>query len=328
MSYLYFYWSAAVWVLAIISLAGVLGAGVGVDIPGALAFGSHPYNSPEAFGVWSAPLVMTQDRIYTHVSVDGGSDKLFMVDNGYRYVTFTPSLARGVGFEAVGETATNVIDRRRVRTPIGTVRRLGIGGLEVDDMLVQVCPIMHTLSNSLGLRIHGVVGTNLMARYLTTIDFEEDRIVFTQRTPSSRARLLAEDGAVALPFGPHPFSSGSCHIFSIRIRINGVPVDAIVDLGFTGGILTNLAPRELGLRMRSGDLRGFPVAIAGYRGTGRMAVACTVTVGNSSTSDVPVIVFYSRGAPSFVIVGVQFLNRFKPTFDFAGRSLILRPVSD
>ena len=316
------------WLLAIIPLVGVLGVGVGVDIPGALAVGSHPYNSPEAFGVWSAPLVMIQDRIYTHVSVDGGSDKLFMVDNGFRYVTFAPSLAQGVGFEAGSEIATNVIDRRRVRTPIGTVRRLGIGDLEVDNVLVQVCPTMHTLSNSLGRRIHGVVGTNLMVRYLTTIDFEEGRIVFAQRTASSRARFLAEDGAVALPFGPHPFSSGSCHIFSIRICINGVPVDAIVDLGFTGGILTNLDRRELGLRMCSGDLRGFSVAIAGYHGKGRRAVARTVAFGNLSTSDVPVIVFSSRGAPSFTIVGVQFLSRFKLTFDFAGRSLILRPVSD
>ena len=316
------------WLLVLISLLGVLGVGVGADIPGSYAVSSHPYSSPEAYGVWSTPLLTIEGRLYTHVSVDGGDEKLFMVDNGFRYVTFTPSLANEVGFEAVSEIATNIIDRRQVRTPLGTVHELNIGDLKIENIFVQVCATMHTLSNSLGLRIHGVLGTNMMINYLTTFDFGEERIVFTPRTPTNRAHLLAESGTIALPFGPHPFSSGSCHIFSVRIRINGVPVDAIVDLGFTGGILTNLNHRELGLRLESGDLRGFPVAVAGYRGKGRMAVASTVEAGDLSTRDVPVVVFSSRRAPTFTIIGVQFLNRFKPTFDFAGRSLILQPVSD
>ncbi len=112
----------------------------------------------------------------------------------------------------------------------------------------------------------------------------------------------------------------------MEISINGAAVDAIVDLGYPGEIMTTLDPVTLCVDPHYNSPR-VEVAVAGYKGEGLMSVAREVGIGQSKLADVSILCFSATGAPPLAILGVDFMKRFDLTFDFQHQELILRPVS-
>jgi hypothetical protein len=270
----------------------------------------------------TAPLLMFQDRIFTLVNIGGRDDLLFMIDNGCYYSNIEPEQAEEALFNPISEKTVDSAGKKNVQLDIGRIPEMRIGGLELKDEVVAISPLMPLISRGIGKNVSGIVGMRTLCRQLTTLDFEGGRIIFRPNLPEARREIMEQPGmVVALPCKPMLGTNG--HLLTMKIAVNGVEVDAIVDLGFAGGLITNRDPESLGLD-RYLKQATFPVAIAGLVGEGHRTWARRVEIGGLQISGLEAIHVDAPGEPKTVIVGVAFLKHFEVTLDYLNQKLILR----
>jgi len=280
--------------------------------------------TPDPAVIKTAPLLMFQQYLLTRVSVSQGKELLFLIDNGCYYTMVESEHVADNDFRRVSEKKVNSAGRRNVPLEIGELSRIRLGELEIEDEMVTLSPLLHDISKGIGRNVHGVIGMRTLSRYLTTFDFASGRIIFRLNGPQARQEIIDQPGMiVVLPCKPTPISRTNKHLFAIEMTINGVPVDAIVDLGFSGGILTNFDPWQLDLD-RYRTQRRISVAIAGLVGEGWMTWARRVEIDGHQIDGVEAIYVPAPDVPRVVIVGVEFLKRFEVTFDYQNQELILR----
>ncbi len=276
------------------------------------------------FPAKTAPLLIFQQRLLTRVSVADGDEQWFMIDNGCYYTAVEPELAAGSDYLSVSNKQVNSAGKRGVLLDIGRLSAMRIGELELRDELVTVSPLIQEISRRINHRIHGIVGMYTFSRFLTTIDFASGQIIFRPNEPEARRQIMSQPGTiVALRCKPSLISRTNAHLFAIEMEINGVAVDAIVDLGFSGGIITNFDPEELNLDRYMKEER-IAIAIAGLVGEGHQTWARSVVIVGHRIDGVEAIWVDAPQAPRLVIVGVDFLKRFEVTFDYENDELILR----
>ena len=61
--------------------------------------------------------------------------------------------------------------------------------------------------------------------------FGEGLIILVDADIEAVVEMQSAAGSVSLPFGDHPFSATSEQIFSVKLVVNGIEIDAVVDLG-------------------------------------------------------------------------------------------------
>ena len=272
----------------------------------------------------TAPLLIFQQRLLTHVSVAQGKELLFLIDNGCYYTMVESEHVADNDFRRVSEKRVNSAGRRDVPLEIGELSRIRLGELEIEDEMVTLSPLLHGISKGIGRNVHGVIGMRTLSQHLTTFDFASGRIIFRPNGPEARRQIMAQPGTiVALRCKPSLISRTNKHLFAIEMEINGVMVDAIVDLGFSGEIITNFDPKELNLDRYLNEER-IAVAIAGLVGEGHRTWARSVVIVGHRIKGVEVICVNAPQAPRLVIVGVKFLKSFEVTFDYENAELILR----
>ncbi len=312
--------------LEMIVLIGLVG-----EIPNttnsALELSSEPaYHFPPASRCEIVPLEVRKNRVLAGVQIGGAPERQFLVDNGFYDTAISPDLINEVGFSASGEKLANSSRHRRVPHTLGTVERLRFGDLTFENAPVMTSPLIKQFSREIKKRIHGVIGMRLMSSFLTTVDLARERLVLRPLDAAAREELLSRPGTAVLQFKPHPWKKTSTHLFTVEIEIDGKKVDAFVDMGYHGGILTTLRPNELGT-WRNQPRESFDVAIAGFRGRGVRVWARDVSIGGLEGGPTALTYFRAAGAPSFAILGVDFIKRFEVTFDFERRELILHRSS-
>ena len=274
----------------------------------------------------TAPLILIQNRLFTLARVEGGKERLFLIDNGCDYTMLDPQLANESNFDERKELLVNMSGKRGLLTKVGVLSSISFGNLELRQALIRLSPLMKSLSRQLRRRIHGIVGMRQMASKLTTIDFSSGRIIFRPHNKATLDELLSRPSTLVLPLGEDHGLGQSKHICTIPISINGHNVDAVIDLGFSGAIMTNLSAGDLGIERGMSRVK-FPVAFGGFTGEGCKGSADSVSVGQHTYRGVTVIHLKSSKAPPTTIIGVDFLKRFDITFDFINQQLILHPVA-
>ena len=273
----------------------------------------------------SADLLLFKNRLLTKVVLDDGKEYLFLIDNGFNHTAVDPDLANGDNFVMQREGLVNCTGQRDVKVEIGRFKQLRLGQLVVEDESVSISPLLKYISRRINKRVRGVIGTNLMSRYLTTIDLSHQMIFFRPNNEAYREDLLERPGTIVVPLKRQNWSARGDHIYAVEILINGKPVDACIDLGFQGSILTTLDPVSLGMdRCYRGNK--FETIIAGFKGMSARDEVREVVVGNLRTGNAPIILFEAKGAPALTLIGVEFLDRFVFTIDYKRQQLILNPV--
>jgi hypothetical protein len=272
----------------------------------------------------TAPLLQINDRLFTLARLGGGEEMLFLVDNGCDYTIVDPALVDGENFSEDREAYINSNGRRSQLTTLGTLDRLSFGDLELHGVLVRVSSLVKAVSRQLRRPVRGVLGMRQMLPYLTRIDFSNGKIEFMPHNEAVRSSLVGRDSAVVLPLGKaHEMEYGR-HIYTVRIGINGREVDAIIDLGFSGSIMTNLPASQLGITRGMSQVK-FPVTFGGYQGKGCKGRAEEVEIGGIKLKGIDLVHLGADGNPPTTIIGVKLLRRFDLTFDYRNRQLILHP---
>ena len=199
-----------------------------------------------------------------------GKRKRLEVDTGASGLTITKSAAASAGLVTEAEIRLGGIgDQGTVRTYVTHVDRLKMGGMEFHNCEVEVLD-----RNSAGLEVDGLVGTDVFARWLVTID-----------TPGRELRLAPlpprpgdEPGPVQLEIHgtsgngvdasgvPHdryvaPEMQNWARVFRrghniiMPAQVNSLPIKLfILDTGAFSGSLSSATAKEIG-PLRSSNLK-------------------------------------------------------------------------
>ncbi len=307
------------------TVLGLIASPAGINDAARVHDNSDEDSSSAIEMIRTAPLILIQNRLFTLARVDGDKERLFLIDNGCDYTMVDPMLANEGNFDERKESLMNISGRRGVRTKVGVLEKICFGNLELRDALIRISPLK-LLSRQFKRRIHGILGMNQLASFLTTIDFSSGRMIFRPHSRAMLDEMLSRPSTIVLPLEvEHGISFGN-HISTIKIRINDTEVDAIIDLGFSGAIMTNLSLGHLGIERGMSQVK-YPVAFGGFSGTGCNGRAGQVSIGDFSVEGVKLIHFEASGAPPTTIIGVAYLKRFDLTFDFVNQKLILHPAA-
>lgn len=279
-----------------------------------------------SLAVHTAPLLLVNNRLFTYAEINDVDRRLFFIDNGWSDTTLEADLAEYEPVDSDKPRTVSMMHKKSVVEYYGRIETLEFGELSLQEPVVRFSEQMDILSRGVGRRVFGVLGYRTLRNYLTAFDFRRKKVYFYQHTPQAVEALQEAAGSVTLPFGGHTFSSTSEQLFTVRLVANGVEVDAVVDFGYSGGLLTTIPAKELGVSQTRLS-RNFTVAVCGFTGKGSRSNGVKVNVGSHRRSGVHTIFFDCPSAPRFTLVGIDFLQHFRVTFDYKNQSLYLVPNS-
>jgi len=180
-------------------------------------------------------LPFTTDALSAYMpGVEGtlnGVDIIARLDTGGAYVHLSEDAAQRFGIATIGcDTGFASLSRTRIC--------YGVADLELGPVTLRNVPVaVHAeglsaapLAEHFGSRMDAIIGTNVLERFLATVDGPNARLILSDRqdpTAAERHRLLLDGAALEVPFG-----MWTDHLMIARGELAGrSPVNVFVDSG-------------------------------------------------------------------------------------------------
>jgi predicted aspartyl protease len=287
------------------------------------SFGSvRPYDVK-----WTAPrvdvaMVQVDPLPLLQIRVNGGPPLFFLLDTGGPEVMLDVNLADSLKLTRFGEDTGTFAAGRREATGHSRVDSLQLGTLVVRNVPVVIFPLRRYNAVANGRRVDGIIGTVLLSRFLTTIDYPAHQLTLR---PATHGALPPEvtQGASGVPFW-----LASDHYIVALGKVNDAPPHLLlVDTGLSGlGFTAPLgALREAGvslpdsIALPDGGVRSTPVTIG------------TLTFGDIVRHDIrgiagpfPPTVEYEQGFRIAGLISHTFFKPYAVTFDFEAMRIYLK----
>jgi hypothetical protein len=278
----------------------------------------------------SAELVMPFDyedaRLYVPVGLRG---RLwwFILDTGAQPTVLDEGVAAAARVAGHDTTSTTGAGAGRLRRSTGDEVSLDIGGRTMIVRQPAIAPIDSVLSRYTGRRAPGIVGSQFFADRAVTIDFEQ-RLLYAR--PSADAYELTN--SVVLPIDVEqgiPYLSATLRFAGGKV----VTARLLVDLGAKATLLlTEPFIERSGLR----ELQASGVHSLLGAGVGGETRYAFVRLQSLELANAPglrlesAVIGLSVGGTLRArgydgLLGAEFLRRFRVTFDYPRKRLILRP---
>ncbi len=268
----------------------------------------------------TVPLQIVNNHVYLNdVVLDGRGPYTFVLDSGGDYIV-TPEVAAAVQAKSSGALRLQGVGSATEGAAFTHIDSIAIGGAVVRNQYMLVLPIATGFGVAEGMKIDGMVGYQLLARFLTTIDYANSAL--TLAVPS--ALPASAPGAAAIAF----YFDGT--IPRIPVAVDGVTTSAEVDTGNRAGLELSSAflathPAIAALAKTAPTVVGFGVGGPSYARLGRISTlqigpyavsnsVASFTVANKGVLDDP---FNPAN------VGDAIWRRFELTFDYAHNQLLL-----
>ena len=280
--------------------------------------------SPQTTEPVEVPFQSDFGLIWVQTTVNGSAPLWFLLDTGFEYSLIDAAAAQRLGLQ--------VQDPQSVPQPGGTVEmgavpdvQLAIGSIRVPPLTVQAVPLAG-LEPVVGRSLHGILGHDVIARYLLTIDYERETLRFL---PADTDEPLPEGTVLPLTIvANEPFVDGVIeqpHDSDIRGRFK-LDTGSLDALGLNRNFLEGsdvLAPGQTTHRVPGiavgGDTDGLLFRIAGFR-LGPYTLHDPV-IGATLASEG----FEDRDDAG--TIGAEVLHRFTVTLDYARARMVLAPNS-
>jgi hypothetical protein len=283
-----------------------------------------PRSSPRDFTITggsstSVPIQIVNNHIYLDVSLDGRGPYRFVLDTGGDYIV-TPEVVAALQAKSAGGLRLSGVGSATEGASFTRVDSIGVGNALVRDQYMLVLPIATGFGVAEGFRIDGMIGYQLLARFVTKIDYANSAL--TLAMPAS-APASAPSGA-AIPF----FFDST--IPRIPITIGNVTTTAEVDTGSRGGLTMSSPfvanhPAIAALAKTAPTVEGFGVGGPSYARLGRVPAARIgpYVISNS----VAAFGIQTQGAMADpfnpVNLGGAILRRFDVTLDYQHQLILL-----
>lgn len=133
-----------------------------------------------------------------------GVDLRFIVDTGATQSILDKSAARKIGAESLGDSAgiSMTTGSGSIHTSAVSVKSLSLGELTVNNVPFATADL-GSFGNIQGEKPAGLIGANILKRYLVTIDYENEKLTFSDPT-----QVKVPDGATIIGTKPSLGMSG------------------------------------------------------------------------------------------------------------------------
>jgi hypothetical protein len=283
-----------------------------------------PRSSPRDFTITggsstTVPIQIVNNHIYLDVSLNGRGPYRFVLDTGGDYIV-TPEIVAALQAKSAGGLQLSGVGSTTEGASFTYVDSIAVGNALVRDQYMLVLPIATGFGVAEGFRIDGMIGYQLLARFVTKIDYANSRLAIAM--PASAP--ASAPGAAAIPF----FFDST--IPRIPISIGNVTTTAEVDTGSRGGLTMSSPfvanhPAVAALAKTAATVEGFGVGGPSYAGLGRVPSA---RIGPYLISNsVAAFGIQTQGAMADpfnpVNLGGTILRRFDVTLDYQHQLILL-----
>jgi len=299
---------------------------VALDPPGAQAALARPQTRPTDFSMQNGktsttiPITLSENHVYLDVMLNGKGPYHFIFDTGGSNV-IDPAVAKEIGAFGKGAAQGSGVGSQTESFAFAKVSTLQVGDALLKDQFFAVVPTRLGFGLATGRPVDGLIGWEVLARYITTFDYANQRVV------------LSLPGTTAAPPNGHvvPFVFYSTQP-QIACTIEGIPAQCTIDTGArdTISFMTPFLadhPQVVPATLTAEGVNGFGV---GGPELGKLGRIQELGIGDLRLTNL--VADYSSQkagalAAPFVAanIGGNLLRRFTVTFDYGNGTMTLVP---
>ena len=198
---------------------------VEVNPSGGVAHLAAPESSPHDFSITNAatrasvPVQTAENHVYLDVMLNGEGPFHFALDTGGANV-IDPAVAKELGVASGGSTQVTGVGSASSASSFAMIKTLQVGNALVTNQAFVVLPIAKSFGTAHGMPMDGVIGYEVLSRFVTTFDYGNKQVVF--HTPGS---YTPPADAIVIPivqYGTQP---------QFACSIDNVPTTCTLDTG-------------------------------------------------------------------------------------------------
>ncbi len=302
---------------------------VAFDPPGAAAALDRPQTKPDDFSIQNGqtsttvPITLGENHVYLDVMLNGKGPYHFIFDTGGSNVV-DPVVAKEIGAFGAGSAQGSGVGSTTESLSFAKISSLQVGDAVLKDQLFGVAPTRMGFGVSAGRPVDGLIGWEVLARYVTTFDY------------ASRQVVLSLPGSAQPPANGHivPFVLYGTQP-QIACTIDNIPAECTIDTGARDTItfmspFMAAHPQIVPAKLTAVGVNGF-----GFGGPAMGRLGRVQTIGIDDLQLTNLIGDYTTqtaGALAAPFVGANIggnlLRRFNVTFDYYNGTMTLVPNGD
>ena len=302
---------------------------IAFDPPGGQARLMRPASTVHDFSMLNGargttvPFDLVENHVYVDVMLNGKGPYHMIFDTGGANIV-DPAVAQEIGALGKGSVQGTGVGAKTESISFAKVDTLRVGDAVLRDQLFSIATVRAGFGVSAGRAADGLIGWEVLARYVTTFDYAGKRIVLTM--PGADA---SPADARVVPFvfnGTQP---------QVPCGIDGIASECTIDTG-ARDTMTFYAPYVAAYpQVQPANLTAVGVSGFGVGGAslGRLGRLQSLTIGGLTLNDL--IATYSNStqgafANPFTAanLGGNLLRRFNVTFDYQHETMALEPNSN
>lgn len=239
-----------------------------------------------------------------HMLLDTGGDRLYIDEEVAKTIGIRNLATRTSRYAYTGG--------KFVEEPLGVADTVDLGDVRLSNV-----PVIVAKWKAVGQKTDGVLTTQILKQFLTTIDYDQQQITFRPRTPASKADVLK--GLGDKPPTAIPFVLSGSHLMFAKGGINDrTGLNLFVDSGLAASmpmVIVNETVTELGLDDQKTAVQGkyFWVPISKLS-LGELQIGQTAALGNVLVEE---NIYRANGFFFDGLISHEFLKQFGSwTIDF------------
>src|SRR5580698_4587922 len=298
---------------------------VEVDPPGGASHLTAPTSSPHDFSIAnratqaSVPIQISKNQVWLDVMLNGKGPFHFAFDTGGANV-IDPAVSTKLGVTTTGSVQVAGVGSETAASTFATIKTLQVGNALLNNQVFIVLPIAKSFGIAEGAPIDGVIGYEVLSRFVTTFDYGNKNIVFHapgSYTPPPDATVIP-----IVQYGTQP---------QFECGVNNVETTCALDTGARGAIslfkpFAEAHASVVPARLAEPGVNGFGV---GGPATGRLG-RVTLSFGGLTLRDL-VGDYPAQNAGGLALpfmganVGGEVWGRFTMTLDYRRLIMTLTP---
>lgn len=302
---------------------------VAFDPPGAAAALDRPQTKPTDFSIQggksstTVPITLGENHVYLDVTLNGKGPYHFIFDTGGSNIV-DPEVAKEIGAFGSGSAQGSGVGSQTESFSLARVKSLQVGDAVLTNQLFGVAPTRTGFGVSAGRPVDGLIGWEVLARFITTFDYTNKQVVLSM--PDSGSPPANGHVVPFVFYGTQP---------QIACTIDAIPAECTIDTGARDTI-TFMAPfmaehpQIVPAKLTAAGVNGFGI---GGPAMGRLGRVQSIGIGDLQlTNLIGDYTTQTAGALAAPFVGANIggnlLRRFAITFDYYNGTMTLVPNGD
>jgi hypothetical protein len=297
--------------------------------PGGAANFAAPKSSPHDFSIAdgatqsSVPIQISENHVYLDVTLNGKGPFHFEFDTGGANV-IDSAVSKELGVASGGSIQVTGVGSASSTSSFAVIKTLQVGNARVANQVFVVLPIAKSVGRAHGMPMDGVIGYEVLSRFVTTFDYGNKKVVF--HMPGS---YTSPPDATVIPivqYGTQP---------QFACSIDGVPTTCTLDTGARNSIslfkpFVEAHPSVVPATLTALGANGFGV---GGPNIGRLGRVQKLSFGGLTLRDlVGDYTTQSKGGLAMPFIGANVggavWKRFSMTLDYREFAMALTPNAD